>query len=187
MQIEETSLPGVLILTPSRIGDQRGFFTETWSRPRFAEAGIDVDFVQDNLSLSEAAGTVRGLHFQAPPRAQAKLVRCGRGRAFDVAVDIRRGSPTFAKWVGVELGFDNGRQLFLPAGFAHGFATLEPGTEIAYKCSDTYAPEAEGAIRWDDPEIGIDWPVTGAPILSAKDAAAPFFSELDSPFAWRTP
>lgn len=187
MQIEETSLPGVLILTPGRIGDQRGFFSETWSRPRFAEAGIDVDFVQDNLSMSEAAGTVRGLHFQAPPRAQAKLVRCGRGRVFDVAVDIRRGSPTFGKWAGVELSFENGRQLFLPAGFAHGFATLEPASELVYKCSDTYAPEAEGAIRWDDPEIGIDWPVKGAPILSGKDAAAPFFSELDSPFAWRAP
>lgn len=184
MQIEETTLPGVLILTPRRFGDHRGFFAETWSRRRMAELGIDVDFVQDNHSVSEAAGTVRGLHFQAPPRAQAKLVRCGRGRLFDVAVDIRRGSPTFGQWVGVELSFANGRQMFLPAGFAHGFATLEPGTEIVYKCSEVYDPEAEGALRWDDPGIGIDWRLEGAPVLSDKDAAAPSLADLDSPFDW---
>lgn len=187
MQIEETSLPGVLILTPRRFGDHRGFFAETWSRPRMAEAGIGVEFVQDNHSLSEAAGTIRGLHFQAPPRAQAKLVRCGRGRLFDVAVDIRRGSSTFGQWVGVELSFENARQVFIPAGFAHGFATLEPRTEIVYKCSDTYVPEAEGAIRWDDPEVGIDWPSDRTPTLSAKDAAAPLLSDLDSPFSWSAP
>ncbi|WP_375262777.1 dTDP-4-dehydrorhamnose 3,5-epimerase [Palleronia sp.] len=187
MQIEETSLPGVLVLTPRRIGDHRGFFSETWSRPRFAAAGIDVDFVQDNHSVSEAAGTVRGLHFQAPPRAQAKLVRCGRGRLFDVAVDIRRGSPTFGQWFGTELSFANGRQMFLPAGFAHGFATLEPETEVIYKCSDTYAPEAEAAIRWDDPGIGIDWPSDAAPTLSDRDRVAPLLADLDSPFVWSTP
>ena len=182
MQIEETSLPGVVVLTPRRHQDSRGFFAETWSRPAMAKAGIDVDFVQDNLSLSDAAGTVRGLHFQAPPHAQAKLVRCGRGRLFDVAVDIRRGSATYGKWTGTELSFENGRQMFIPAGFAHGFATLEPSTEIVYKCSDIYVPGAEGAIRWDDPEIGIEWPLKGAPILSDKDAKAPALADLHSAF-----
>ncbi|MEM8582356.1 MAG: dTDP-4-dehydrorhamnose 3,5-epimerase, partial [Pseudomonadota bacterium] len=130
MQIEETKLKGVLILTPARYGDNRGFFSESWSRARFAEAGIDIDFVQDNHSLSAETGTVRGLHFQAPPHAQAKLVRCGRGALFDVAVDIRRGSPSYGDWVGVELSFENGRQLLIPAGFAHGFITRTPDTEI---------------------------------------------------------
>ena len=186
MMIETTPLPDVFLVTPRRFGDARGFFAETWSRPRMAEAGIDIDFVQDNHSVSEAAGTVRGLHFQTPPHAQAKLVRCGRGRLFDVAVDIRRGSPTYGKSVGVELSFENGRQLYIPAGFAHGFMTLEPGTEIVYKCSDIYAPGAEGSVRWDDPDIGIDWPLPGAPILSEKDAAAPLLADLDSPFIWES-
>ena len=141
-------------------------------------------FVQDNHSVSAAVGTVRGLHFQAPPHAQAKLVRCGRGAIFDVAVDIRRGSPTYGHWVGYTLSAENGAQLYIPAGFAHGFATLEPNSEIIYKCSDYYAPETEGALRWDDPEIGIDWPVTGNAILSEKDTAAPLLADLDSPFTW---
>jgi dTDP-4-dehydrorhamnose 3,5-epimerase len=132
-------------------------FSETWNRERLAENGIDIDFVQDNHSLSAAVGTVRGLHFQAPPHAQAKLVRCGRGALFDVAVDIRKGSPTYGRWFGIELSFENGKQLLIPAGFAHGFATRAPDTEIIYKCSDYYAPEAEGALRYDDPDIGIDW------------------------------
>lgn len=182
MEIERTALEGVLILTPRRFGDARGFFCETWNRTRLQEAGIDIDFVQDNHSLSARTGTIRGLHFQAPPRAQAKLVRCGRGVLFDVAVDIRRGSPTYGRWTGVELSFENGRQLLVPAGFAHGFATRAPDTEIIYKCSDTYAPETEGALRWDDPEIGIDWGLSGDPLLSDKDAAAPGLADLDSPF-----
>ena len=184
MQIEETALSGVLIVTPRRFGDHRGFFAETWNAARFAEAGIATDWVQDNHSFSEAQGTVRGLHFQAPPRAQAKLVRCGRGALFDVAVDIRRGSPTYGQWVGVELSFENGRQLLIPAGFAHGFMTLTPGTEIVYKCSDGYAPETEGALLWNDPEIGIAWPDVVTPVLSEKDAAAPGLAALKSPFAW---
>ena len=185
MQITETSLPGVLILTPKRFGDARGFFSETWNRRALRAAGIDIDFVQDNHSLSLEAGTVRGLHFQAPPHAQAKLVRCGRGALFDVAVDLRRGSPSFGQWVGVELSFENARQLLIPAGFAHGFVTRAPETEIIYKCSDYYAPECEGAIRWDDPEIGIDWQLGAhAPVLSEKDAAAPGWREFDSPFVW---
>src|SRR3712207_751264 len=133
LTIEETALPGVLILTPRRFGDSRGFFSESWNRARMAEHGLDLDFVQDNHSFSTQAGTVRGLHFQAPPRAQAKLVRCGRGRLFDVAVDIRRGSPTYGRWVGEELSAENGRQLLIPVGFLHGFVTREPGTEILYK------------------------------------------------------
>jgi dTDP-4-dehydrorhamnose 3,5-epimerase len=187
MQIETTDLAGVLVLTPRRFGDARGFFAETWSRPALAAKGVDIDFVQDNHSLSAAVGTLRGLHFQAPPRAQAKLVRCGRGRLFDVAVDIRRGSPTFGRWVGVELSAENGRQLLIPAGFAHGFVTREPDTEIVYKCSDTYAPETEGSVRWDDPDLGIDWdlPPGLTPVLSGKDAAAPLLRDIASPFDWQ--
>jgi len=184
MKIEQTPLSGLVVLTPARFGDGRGFFSESWNRARMAEAGFDVDFVQDNHSLSVQAGTVRGLHFQAPPHAQAKLVRCGRGRLFDVAVDIRRGSPTFGQWFGVELSFDNGRQMLVPEGFLHGFVTREPDTEIVYKCSDYYAPECDGAVRFDDPDLGIDWGLGGlAPVLSDKDARAPAFAAFRSPFA----
>jgi dTDP-4-dehydrorhamnose 3,5-epimerase len=182
MQIEETGIRGLLVLTPPRFGDARGFFSETYNAARLAEHGITTAFVQDNHSLSAETGTIRGLHFQAPPHAQAKLVRCGRGRLFDVAVDIRRGSPTYGKWFGIELTFENGHQLLVPEGFAHGFVTREPGTEIIYKCSDIYAPETEGAVVWNDPDIGIDWGLTGDPILSAKDAAALPLSKLDTPF-----
>lgn len=184
MKIIETALPGLLILEPDRFGDDRGFFSESWSRRRLAEAGIDIDFVQDNHSLSAAAHTVRGLHFQRPPRAQAKLVRCGRGCLFDVAVDIRRGSPTHGRWAGVELSAQNGRQLLIPAGFLHGFATRAPDTEIIYKCSDYYAPDCEGAVRFDDPDLAIDWALTGPAILSPKDDGAPAFRDLDTPFGW---
>lgn len=185
MQIEQTSLPGVVILTPARFGDARGFFSESWSRKRLAEAGIDLDFVQDNHSVSARAGTVRGLHFQSPPHAQAKLVRCGRGVLWDVAVDIRRGSPSFGQWVGVELSAENGRQLLIPAGFLHGFVTREDDTEIVYKCTDYYAPECDGALRWDDPQIGIDWGLEpGHAILSDKDARAPLLAAFETPFTW---
>jgi dTDP-4-dehydrorhamnose 3,5-epimerase len=149
-----------------------------------AEHGFEIDFVQDNHSLSAQAGTVRGLHYQAPPHAQDKLVRCGRGRLFDVAVDVRRGSPAYGRWWGTELSFENGRQLLVPKGFLHGFMTLEPDTEIVYKCSDYYAPECDGAVLWNDPDIGIDWPQVDAPILSDKDAAAPRLAKFDSPFIW---
>lgn len=183
MLIERTALPGVLVLTPRRFTDERGYFCETYNRDALRAHGLDVEFVQDNHSMSNRAGTVRGLHFQAPPRAQAKLVRCGRGRLMDVTVDIRNGSPTYGRWVGLELTAENGRQLFIPEGFAHGFVTREPETEIFYKCSDTYAPEAEGVIRFDDPTIGINWGLDGrAPILSDKDAAAPGFDGFHSPF-----
>lgn len=183
MTVETTALEGVFLITPRRFGDNRGFFSESYSRKSLAEQGIDIEFVQDNHSLSSQVGTVRGLHFQAPPHAQDKLVRCGKGALFDVAVDIRRGSPTYGKWVGYELSFENGRQLLVPAGFAHGFMTLQPDTEIIYKCSDYYAPETEGAVVWDDPAIDIDWPLDVAPVLSDKDAAARPLAELDTPFS----
>ena len=148
-------------------------------------AGLGIDFVQDNHSMSEKTGTLRGLHFQAPPHAQAKLVRCGRGRLFDVAVDIRRGSPTYGQWVGGELSFENGRQLLIPEGFLHGFVTLEPMTEIIYKCSHGYAPEADGSVHWDS--CGIDWPLDVAtPVLSDKDKAAPTLADFDSPFVYES-
>lgn len=183
MLIETTPIKDLLLLTPRRFGDHRGFFAETYSARALAEHGINEQFVQDNHSLSVQIGTVRGLHFQAPPHAQAKLVRCGRGALFDVAVDIRKGTPTYGQWFGAELSFENGRQLYIPAGFAHGFVTRVPDTEIVYKCSDYYAPETEGALRFDDPDIGIDWGLDGfAPILSEKDAAAGFLADFDSPF-----
>jgi dTDP-4-dehydrorhamnose 3,5-epimerase len=184
MQIETTALDGVFVLTPRRFGDARGFFSESWNRKTLADKGITLDFVQDNHSVSAAVNTVRGLHFQSPPHAQAKLVRCGQGRLFDVAVDIRRGSPTWGAWVGVELSAENGKQLLIPAGFLHGFATREPDTEIIYKCTDYYAPDCDGAVRFDDPTIGIDWGLSGDPVLSDKDAAAPTLADFDSPFIW---
>lgn len=184
MEIEPTGLPGVLKLSPRRFKDDRGFFAETYNRRTCNEAGITEDFMQDNHSLSVEMGTVRGLHFQGPPHAQAKLVRCGRGAIFDVAVDIRRGSPTYGQWVGYELSAENGAQLFIPAGFAHGFVTLQPESEIVYKCSDYYAPETEGAVRWDDPAISIEWPLSTKALLSGKDAKAPLLADLNSPFLW---
>jgi dTDP-4-dehydrorhamnose 3,5-epimerase len=183
MQIDTTALPDVLILTPRRFGDARGWFVESWNARRMAEAGLDLPWVQDNHSFSAAKGTLRGLHFQSPPRAQDKLVRCTRGAILDVAVDIRAGAPTYGKWVAVELSADNGRQLFVPKGFLHGFVTLMDGTEVQYKCTDLYAPENDGAVRWDDPALGIDWGVT-APVLSDKDARAPLLADIGTPFRW---
>lgn len=183
MQIEDTPLAGVRVLTPRRFGDARGFFSESWNRRLLAEHGMDYDFVQDNHSVSAQVNTVRGLHFQSPPHAQAKLVRCGKGRLFDVAVDIRKGSATYGQWFGVELSFENGRQLMIPAGFLHGFATREPETEIIYKCTNYYSPTADGAIRYDDPDIGIDWGLSGTAILSDKDVAAPRLADFTTPFS----
>ncbi len=183
MLIEATRLPDVLILTPRRFGDARGWFTETWNAARMAEAGLDRPWVQDNHSFSAAKGTLRGLHYQSPPRAQDKLVRCSRGAVLDVAVDIRAGSATYAHWVGVELSAENGRQLLVPKGFLHGFLTLGAETEVQYKCTDLYAPDHDGAVRWDDPAIGIDWGMA-APILSDKDAAAPLLAQIGQPFRW---
>lgn len=185
MQIEETPLPGVLILTPRRFGDARGWFSEVWNKETLAKAGITYDFVQDNHSYSAEVGTVRGLHFQSPPHAQTKLVRCGRGCVFDVAVDIRMGSPSFGQWFGTELSAENGRQLLIPAGFLHGFVTRAPDSELLYKCSDIYAPACDGAVRFDDPDIGIDWGIEAASaILSDKDRAAPYLKDFRSPFTY---
>jgi dTDP-4-dehydrorhamnose 3,5-epimerase len=183
MQIDTTALPDVLILTPRRFGDARGWFVESWNARRMAEAGLDLPWVQDNHSFSAAKGTLRGLHFQSPPRAQDKLVRCTRGAILDVAVDIRAGAPTYGNWVAVELSADNGRQLFVPKGFLHGFVTLMDNTEVQYKCTDLYAPENDGAVRWDDPALGIDWGVT-VPVLSDKDARAPLLADIGTPFRW---
>ncbi|MGV6848822.1 MAG: dTDP-4-dehydrorhamnose 3,5-epimerase [Marinibacterium sp.] len=185
MLIEETPLPGILILTPRRFGDDRGFFSESWNKKLLAENGIEMDFVQDNHSVSAEVNTVRGLHFQSPPDAQDKLVRCGQGALFDVAVDIRKGSPTYGAWFGIELSAENGKQLLVPKGFLHGFATRAPHTEIIYKCTDYYAPQSDGAVRFDDADIGIDWGLSGAAILSGKDAAAPGLAGFDSPFVWQ--
>jgi dTDP-4-dehydrorhamnose 3,5-epimerase len=183
MQVVPTALPDVLILTPARFGDDRGWFSETFNMTRMRDAGIAVDWVQDNHSLSAKAGTLRGLHYQRPPHAQDKLVRCTRGAIFDVAVDFRTGSPTFGRWTGVELTPANGRQLLVPKGFLHGFVTRLPDTEVQYKCSDLYAPDCDGGVRWDDPDIAIDWGVTD-PVLSGKDAAAPYLRDTVSPFEW---
>ena len=186
MQIEKTPLAGVLLLVPRRFGDARGFFSESWNRQTLHAAGLDLpEFVQDNHSMSAAVGTLRGLHFQSPPHAQGKLVRCGRGRLFDVAVDIRKGSPTYGQWYGAELSFENARQLWIPAGFLHGFVTREPDTEIIYKCSDHYAPECDGSVAWDS--VGIDWGGEGKPLLSGKDASAVALADFDSPFAYQGP
>ena len=185
VDIQTTPLPGLMVLTPKRFGDERGFFSESWNARVMAEAGLDYPFVQDNHSLSAAVGTLRGLHCQVNPHAQAKLVRCGRGRLFDVAVDARRGSPTYGQWFGQELSFENGVQLMIPAGFLHGFVTREPDTEIVYKCTEFYAPDADRSVRFDDPELGIDWDLgEAAPILSGKDADAPGFSEFDHNFTF---
>ncbi len=180
MQIEETGLEGLKLLTPRRFGDARGFFAELWNARTFAGFNLDVAFVQDNHSLSGPVGTLRGLHYQAPPHGQGKLVRCGRGRLLDVAVDIRRGSVTYGQHHAVELTSEDGRMLWVPEGFAHGFVTREEDTEIVYKCTGFYAPDAEFAVGWDS--CGIDWGLAAEPVLSAKDAAAPALADIESPF-----
>ena len=176
MKVAETELPGVLIVEPDRFGDDRGFFQEAWHARRYEEAGIHGDFVQDNLSLSRQ-GVLRGLHFQNP-KGQAKLVYVLQGEVFDVAVDIRAGSPNFGRWVAMTLSAENGRQLFIPAGFAHGFCVTGETALFVYKCTDFYDHDSERTIRWDDPEIGVDWPVS-RPSISDKDATAPFLSTID--------
>ena len=175
MNVIETALAGVRILEPQVFGDARGWFMESWSKKKMEDAGIAVDFVQDNHSFSAQKGTLRGLHYQLNPMAQAKLLRVSRGAIFDVAVDIRRGSPTYAKWVGVELTAENYRQLFIPRGFAHGFITLTDDVEVQYKADNFYAPTCDGNIRWDDPEIGVAWPIAPT-VLSEKDGTAPLLA-----------
>jgi dTDP-4-dehydrorhamnose 3,5-epimerase len=182
MNVEQTPLSGVVIITPARFGDARGWFSETWNATKMQAAGLAIDWVQDNHSFSAQVGTLRGLHFQSPPRAQDKLVRCTRGAIFDVAVDIRVGSPTYGHWFGVELTAENGKQLLVPKGFLHGFVTRTPDVEVQYKCSDVYAPECDGSVLWSS--VGIDWGLTGDPVLSAKDQAATPFDTFASPFTF---
>jgi len=184
MEITETSLPGVIEITPPRFGDDRGWFSETWSARRMADAGIDLTWVQDNESVSAEVGTVRGLHFQTEPSAQDKLVRVIHGRILDVAVDLRRSSPTFGEWVGVELTADAGNQLFVPRGFGHGFATLEPNCRVAYKVTDFYAKDCERVVAWNDPALGIDWKIGPATaVLADRDATAPLLADAPDLFA----
>lgn len=183
LDVRRLELEGVLEIRPRLVADERGFFSEVWNAAEFAKAGIDLQFVQDNHSLSTEVGVLRGLHFQAPPFAQDKLVRVSRGAVFDVAVDIRRGSPTFARWTGVRLSAAEWNQLLIPKGFAHGFLALEPGTEVQYKVTAHYSREHDRAIRFDDPDIGVEWPIDReALILSDKDRAAPRLADLDTGF-----
>lgn len=183
--IQETELDGVVEITPRRFTDNRGHFSETYNADTFAQYGITTKFVQDNQSFSRDAGTVRGLHFQAPPSAQAKLVRVLQGVIWDVAVDVRQGSPTYGRWVGVELSDTAGNQLIVPEGFLHGFVTRTADCVVAYKCSATYDPNAEGSVRFDDPDLAIDWGIgPDDAVLSDKDAAAPGFASFVSPFTY---
>jgi dTDP-4-dehydrorhamnose 3,5-epimerase len=185
MNVESTKLPGVLLLRPRYFHDPRGYFVETYNRRAAAELGVTVDFVQDNQSLSLKPGTLRALHFQVPPKPQAKLVRVLRGSIYDVAVDLRAGSPSYGRWVAQTLTADGGEQLFVPRGFAHGFCTLESNTEVAYKVDEYYAPQCEQGIVWNDPTLAIDWPATGQnPVLSDKDRALGHFADFVSPFRY---
>lgn len=183
LDVRPLAIPEVKVLIPRRFSDARGYFVETWNRQAWRAAGIDLDFCQDNQSLSRAKGTVRGLHFQTPPHAQGKLVSVLAGRIFDVAVDLRKRSPTFGKHVACELGASDGAQLLVPAGFAHGFCTLETDTIVAYKVSAPYAPNADAGIFWADPALEIAWPVNLAEAsLSPKDESLPRLKDIESPF-----
>lgn len=180
---ERLAIPDVILVTPKRFGDERGYFSETFRENDYAGAGITGPFVQDNHAYSANAGVLRGLHFQKPPMAQAKLVRCVRGAILDVAVDIRKSSPTYGQHVSAELTAENGAQLFVPVGFAHAYLTLTPDCEVEYKVTAYYAPETEGGLAWNDPAIGINWPLpNGAPSLSQKDTVLPGLADFESPF-----
>ena len=181
MKFTKTKLDGVIIIEPDVFGDYRGFFMESWSQKKLEEAGLFYNFVQDNHSMSSVKGTLRGIHFQKGDKAQAKLVRCVKGAVLDVAVDLRHNSPTYKQWVAVVLSAENKKQLLIPRGFGHGFVTLTDEVEFLYKADNYYAPEAEGGIRWNDPEIGVDWGVEN-PILSAKDKISPLLKDTDLPY-----
>jgi dTDP-4-dehydrorhamnose 3,5-epimerase len=176
--ITPLTLPEILLITPKRHGDARGWFSETWSRKTLGEAGVDADFVQDNQAFSARKGTVRGLHFQTSPNPQAKLVRVLRGAIFDVAVDIRPGSPTYGQWAGAELTAEGGKQLFVPRGFAHGYCTLTDDTELFYKVDGVYSPGHEGGLFWNDPHVGIAWPITDDVLLNDRDKTLPRLKDL---------
>jgi dTDP-4-dehydrorhamnose 3,5-epimerase len=184
LKVIETSLPGVKVIEPKVFGDHRGWFMETYNKSAFKDSGIDIEFVQDNQSFSATKGTLRGLHYQLNPRAQTKLVRCTKGIIYDVAVDIRKGSPTFGQWFGIELSAENKKQMLIPKGFAHGFMTLTDDVEVQYKVDELYAPECDRGIIWNDPAIGIEWPIEITPVLSAKDEKAPLLSEADNNFIY---
>ncbi|MFF2286152.1 dTDP-4-dehydrorhamnose 3,5-epimerase [Peribacillus butanolivorans] len=182
MNFIKTNLADVIVIEPKVFGDHRGWFTETYNDAAFKKAGININFVQDNHSFSATKGTLRGLHYQKNPKAQTKLVRCTRGSIFDVAVDIREGSPTYGEWYGVELSAENKKQLLVPKGFAHGFMTLTDDVEVQYKVDELYSPENDRGIIWNDPEIGIEWPFDIQPVLSAKDEKAPPLKDADNNF-----
>jgi len=184
MEFTKTNLDGVVIVEPTVFGDHRGWFMETYNESVFLKAGINVKFVQDNQSLSAAKGTLRGLHYQLNPKAQTKLVRCTKGAIFDVAVDIRKESPTFGDWFGIELTAQNKKQLLVPKGFAHGFMTLTENVEVQYKVDELYAPECDRGIIWNDPVIGIKWPMDIKPILSGKDEKAPLLKDAENNFSY---
>ncbi|ERJ11055.1 dTDP-4-dehydrorhamnose 3,5-epimerase [Haloplasma contractile] len=181
MKVEQTKLEGVVIITPRVFGDHRGWFTETFNKEKFMENGIDIDFVQDNHSLSSQKGTLRGIHFQKEPKAQTKLVRCTRGKILDVAVDLRKNSPTYKEWVAVELTAENHKQLLVPKGFGHGFLALTENVEVQYKVDEVYSPDHDRSIKFNDPEIGIEWPDI-KPVLSEKDEKAPLLKDSDVDF-----
>ncbi|MDR1960820.1 MAG: dTDP-4-dehydrorhamnose 3,5-epimerase [Gracilibacteraceae bacterium] len=183
MNVFKTDVPDVYILEPAVFGDARGWFMESWSKRAMEAAGLRYDFIQDNHSFSAVKHTLRGLHFQHGAHAQAKLVRCTRGRVLDAAVDLRRGSPTYLRWVAVELSAENKRQLLIPRGFAHAFLTLTDEVEFLYRADNFYAPDAERSIRWDDPDIGLRWPAA-RPMLSEKDKNAPFLRDSDADFVY---
>ena len=182
LEITETAIPAVKIIVPKSFGDARGSFSETYNAARFGEGGIDLKFIQDNQSWSSQVGTLRGLHFQSAPKAQDKLIRVLRGRIFDVAVDLRRNSPSYGKWVGEELSAENRKQLLVPVGFAHGFCTLEPDTEVLYKVTEYYSQPNDLGVAWDDPDLAIKWPLNGDAVLSDKDSKQPAFRDLPAYF-----
>jgi len=185
MQVQATEIPGVLLLVPRYFNDARGYFVETYNARAARDAGLMAEFVQDNQALSLRRGTVRALHFQAPPKVQAKLVRVLRGSVYDVAVDLRAGSPSYGRWMAATLTAKGGEQLFVPGGFAHGYCTLEDDTEVAYKVDDYYAPDCERGIAWNDPTLNIVWPVSPADaVLSDKDGELPRFADFSSPFRY---
>jgi dTDP-4-dehydrorhamnose 3,5-epimerase len=181
MNFQKTNIDGLTLITPKVFKDPRGFFVESYSDRTFRNAGITTVFVQDNHSRSEPSGVLRGLHFQKPPFAQSKLIRVIKGAIYDVAVDLRKSSPTFGKWQAFELTSDNFNILLVPQGFAHGFCTIVPGTEVQYKVDNFYSPECDAGIRWNDPDLNIPWP-TKDPVLSAKDAVLPYFKDIETPF-----
>ncbi len=183
MKATKTNLPGVFVIEPNVFGDHRGWFMESYNQASFeAATGMKIEFIQDNQSFSAQVGTLRGLHYQLAPKAQTKLIRCTRGRIYDVAVDIRPESETYGQWFGIELTEENKKQLLVPKGFAHGFMTLTPDVEVQYKVDELYSPEHDRGIIWNDPSIGIEWPLDVTPVLSAKDEAAPLLKDAENNF-----